>query len=95
MIINRIGPLSFAKLSAMLYAILGLVLGGIFSLVALVGGFASDTAGAAGVGGIIGVGAVIVFPILYGLMGFVMTLIGAWLYNVAAGVVGGVEVDIQ
>ena len=41
-----------------------------------------------------GVGAVIVFPILYGLMGFVATLIAAWLYNVAAGVVGGVEVDV-
>ena len=95
MIIRRIGPLSFARLSGMLYAIVGLVLGGIFSLVALAGGFASDTAGAAGVGAIIGVAAVVVFPILYGLLGFVMTLIAAWLYNVAAGVVGGVEVDIQ
>lgn len=95
MIIKRIGPLSFAKLSAMLYAILGLLLGGIFSLIALAGGFASETTGAAGVGAIIGVGAVIIFPILYGLMGFLTTLVGAWLYNVAAGVVGGVEVDIQ
>ena len=95
MIIRRIGPLSFARLSGMLYAIVGLVLGGIFSLVALAGGFASDTAGAAGVVAIIGVAAVVVFPILYGLLGFVMTLIAAWLYNVAAGVVGGVEVDIQ
>lgn len=95
MIIKRVGPLSFAKLSGILYAIVGLVLGGIFSLVALAGEFASDTAGAAGVGAMIGVGAVIAFPILYGLMGFVMMLICAWLYNVAAGFVGGVEVDIQ
>jgi uncharacterized membrane protein len=95
MIIKRIGPLSFAKLSAMLYAIMGLIVGGIFSFTTMVGGFASEAAGAAGVGAIIGVGAVIVFPILYGFMGFVVTLVGAWLYNVAAGVVGGVEVDIQ
>lgn len=95
MIIRRVGPLSFARLSGMLYAILGLVFGGIFSLTALAGGFASITDGGAGVGAIVGVGAVVVFPILYGLMGFVVTLIGAWLYNVAAGVVGGVEVDIQ
>lgn len=95
MIIRRIGPLSFARISGFLYAIIGLVLGGIFSLVAMVGGFASDTAEAAGVGAVIGVAAVVVFPILYGLMGFVATLIAAWLYNVAAGVVGGVEVDIQ
>lgn len=95
MIINRIGPLSIAKLSGLLYAIFGLVFGGIFSLIAMAGGFASDTAGAAGIGAIMGVGAVIVFPIFYGVLGFVSTLVGAWLYNVAAGVVGGVEVDIQ
>jgi hypothetical protein len=95
MIITRIGPLSFAKLSGLLYAIFGLVFGGIFSVIAMAGGFASDTAGAAGIGALIGVGAVVVFPIFYGLMGFVTTLVGAWLYNVVAGVVGGVEVDIQ
>ena len=95
MIINRIGPLSIAKLSGLLYAIFGLVFGGIFSLIAMAGGFASDTAGAAGIGAIMGVGAVVVFPIFYGLLGFVTTLVGAWLYNLAAGVVGGVEVDVQ
>ena len=95
MIIKRVGPLSIAKLSAVLYAGIGLVLGGVFSLIAMAGGFASETDGAAGIGALIGVGAVIVFPILYGLMGFVAMLVTAWLYNVAAGVVGGVEVDIQ
>ena len=95
MIIKRIGPLSCAKLSGLLYAVIGLVIGGVFSMAAMAGAFASETAGAAGIGAIMGVGAVIVFPILYGLMGFVATLIAAWLYNVAAGIVGGVEVDIQ
>ena len=95
MIIKRIGPLSCAKLSGLLYAVIGLLIGGVFSMAAMAGAFASETAGAAGIGAIIGVGAVIVFPILYGLMGFVATLIAAWLYNVAAGIVGGVEVDMQ
>ena len=95
MIIKRIGPLSCAKLSGLLYAVIGLLIGGVFSMAAMAGAFASETAGAAGIGAIMGVGAVIAFPILYGLMGFVATLIAAWLYNVAAGIVGGVEVDIQ
>lgn len=95
MIVKRVGPLSCAKLSAFLYAIIGLLLGGIFSLVAMAGGFASEEADLAGIGAIMGVGAVIVFPIVYGLMGFVATLVAAWLYNVAAGIVGGVELDIQ
>jgi hypothetical protein len=95
MIINRIGPLSFAKLSAVLYAMMGLVVGGIFSLVAFVGGFASDTEGPTAFGGMISAAAIVVFPFLYGAMGFVVTLVGAWLYNLAAGIVGGVEVDIR
>jgi hypothetical protein len=95
MIIKRVGPVSFAKVSGFLYALIGLIVGGILSLVALAGGFTSEAAGAAGLGAIIGVGAVIVLPIMYGLMGFVATLIAAWLYNLAAGLVGGVEVDIQ
>ena len=95
MIIKRIGPMSIARLTGMLYAVMGLVIGGIISLVALAGGFASDSEGAAAFGGLIGVAAVVVLPICYGLLGFVATLIAAWLYNVAAGVVGGIEVDIS
>jgi hypothetical protein len=95
MIIKRVGPLSCAKISAVLYAVIGLVMGGVFSLVGVAGGFASETAGAAGVGAIIGVAAIVVFPIFYGLMGFVFTLFAAWLYNFAADFVGGVEIDVQ
>ena len=94
MIIRRIGPMSIARLSGLLYAVMGLIFGGIISLVALAGGFGSDDHAAA-FGGFIGVAAVLVLPICYGLLGFVATLIAAWLYNVAAGVVGGIEVDIS
>ena len=97
MIIRRIEPMSIARLSGMLYAAMGLVFGGIISLIALAGGFGfgSDPQGSAAFGGLMGVAAVLVLPICYGLLGFVATLIAAWLYNVAADVVGGVEVDIS
>ena len=95
MIIRRIGPMSVARLSGMLYAVMGLIFGGIISLIAMAGGFGSDSEGAAAFGGFMGVAAVLVLPICYGLLGFVGTLIAAWLYNVAADVVGGIEVDIQ
>ena len=42
-----------------------------------------------------GIAAIIVFPILYACIGFVMTLIMAALYNLVAGMVGGVEIDVQ
>jgi hypothetical protein len=42
-----------------------------------------------------GVAAVVVFPVLYAVLGFVVTLLTAWLYNVVAGAVGGIELDLR
>ncbi len=95
MVIKRVGPLSCAKLSGTLYALIGLLIGGIVSMIAMAGGAASDNTFGQGMGAALGVGAIVLFPILYGLMGFVATLIGAWLYNIVAGMVGGIEIDVQ
>jgi hypothetical protein len=95
MVIKRIGPMSCARITGTLYAAMGLVIGAIFSLVALAGGFASDNSDAAGLATMVGVGAIVIFPILYGCIGFVATIIGVWLYNVMAGLVGGIEMDVQ
>ena len=43
---------------------------------------------------IIGIGAVILFPAFYAIVGFIITLVGAWLYNITASLVGGIEVDL-
>ncbi len=95
MVIRRVGPLSCAKITGTLYAILGVAIGAIISLVSLAGGFASGKPGGAAFGALFGAGAIVVFPILYGGVGFVMTLIAAALYNGIAGLVGGVEIDVQ
>jgi hypothetical protein len=95
MVIKRVGPMSCARIAGTLYAILGLLVGAVFSLVAVAGGFGSDNSERGALGAIIGVGSVIVFPICYGAIGFVVSLIGAWLYNALAGMVGGIQLDIQ
>jgi len=95
MVIKSIRPLSLAKLSALLYAVLGLLVGAVFSVLAMVGGFASDSSHGSGIAAAMGIGGVIFFPILYGTMGFVASLVGAWLYNIAAGIMGGIELDVQ
>jgi len=97
MVINRVGPISVAKVAGLLYAILGLLFGAIFSVISLAGGLAgfSDEPDAAIAGVIFGVGAVIVLPILYGAMGFLMTALMAALYNLTARIVGGVEIDVS
>jgi hypothetical protein len=95
MVIRRIGPLSCAKIAGTLYAVIGLIVGGIVSLIAIAGGFGPNTEGSRAIGAMIGTASIIVLPIMYGCLGFVGTLIVAALYNVLASAVGGVEVDLQ
>ena len=97
MIVKRVAPVSFAKVAGILYAILGLCIGALFTIAALLGAFAlgrSDSP-VPGFGMLFGVGAIIILPIFYGALTFVFALIGATLYNAVAGWVGGVEMDLQ
>ena len=95
MVIRRIGPMSCARISGTLYAVTGLILGAIFSLVSMAGGFSAESSEEAGFAAVFGVAAIMILPLLYGGLGFVGTLIAAWLYNILAGVVGGIELDLQ
>lgn len=95
MVIKRIGPLSCAKIVGTLHLFLGLVVGGAISLIAVAGGFGTDAPEIAGIGAIIGLGSIVFFPVLYGCIGFVTALVGAWLYNLMSGFVGGVQMDVQ
>ena len=90
MIITRIEPMSAAKLAGTIYAVLGLIVGLCFSLLSFMGGLASQF-GAAGV--MFGAGAVIILPIFYGVLGFIVTFVGVSIYNFAAKRVGGVEIQ--
>jgi hypothetical protein len=95
MTINRVGPLSCAKIAAALYAVIGLIAGIFVSLAAMAGAFAANEEAAGAMGLIFGVGSIVVLPIFYGCIGFVGTLILAAVYNALASAVGGVEVDIS
>jgi hypothetical protein len=95
MVIERIGPLSCAKLSGTLDAAIGLIFGAIFSMIALAGGMAANSSNGAGMAAWFGVGAIIIFPVCYGRIGFVGTLVAAALYNVRANVVGGIQMDVE
>jgi hypothetical protein len=72
---------------------LGLVVGLMFAALSLLGGPPTARATGPGFGAVFGVAAIIIMPILYGCIGFVMTLILAAVYNWAAGVVGGIEIQ--
>ena len=96
MIVRKINPMSCGKMMGALYAIIGLIAGVIFATAALMGAsFAPTDSGHSFVGVMFGVGAIILLPLCYGLFGFISGLIVPFIYNIIAGIVGGVEVDVQ
>ena len=94
MVIKRVAPLPLAKVSGALYALMGLIFGACISLISIAGSaFMPKESG--GMGMLFGVGAIVALPIFYGILGFIFSLIGAFLYNLVAGWVGGIEIDVQ
>jgi hypothetical protein len=97
--IKRIGPLSAAKIGGVLYACLGLIIGACVSVVMMAIGsaaaFREDQPGGAFLGMLFGAGAIVMMPIFYGVFGAIMLAISAALYNLAAKVAGGIEIDVQ
>ena len=89
MVIRRVGALSCAKVAGLLYLILGFVFGACISLFAMTGLAGSDNP----MGFFFGGAAIVALPIFYGFFGFLGTLVMAALFNLVAGLTGGVEVD--
>jgi hypothetical protein len=95
-VVRRIGVISLAKIQGVLYALLGLLYGAVFSLIAMMGAAFMNAAGSSSsnaFGMLFGVGSIIIFPIFFGIFGFIAGLIIGALYNLVAGMVGGLELD--
>lgn len=95
MIIKRIGIGSAAKMYGAMTAAMGLLFGIILAVIYMVGGSLSEDASVGVFGMAMGVGAVIALPIVYGCMGLVVGALGALLYNLFAGMVGGLKVETE
>lgn len=95
MVLRRIDPISAGKISGAIYVIMGLIVGAIFSLISLLGVAAAGTRDAGMLGALFGVGAIVIFPLFYGVLGFIVTVISAAIYNLVAGWVGGVVVELD
>jgi hypothetical protein len=97
MVVKRLGVWSVARIYGTLSGAFGLIAGVCLALFSMVGaGLAAQSGGApAFLGPLLGVGAIVFLPLLYGVMGLVIGALSAALYNVFAGMVGGVELDIQ
>lgn len=83
--IRRVSIGQTAKVVGVLYALLGLVFVPFFLIVAAV---APEQAG-------FGFGFALVVPVFYGVLGFIFTAITCALYNWVAGMMGGIEVQLE
>jgi hypothetical protein len=99
-VIKRVDVGSAFKVGLVVYAFLGLFIGLIVAGFSFIAGSLGSLAGggivgprAFGVG--FGFGSIIIFPILYGVIGGVVLAIVAALYNLAAGWVGGLRIETE
>ena len=93
-VLKRIGPASAFKIGLASYAFLGLIAGVFCSLIVLTGASFAPHAHMP-FAPAFGLFAVILCPIVYGIVGGIAAVIGALIYNLASGWVGGVEVEIS
>ena len=90
-VLKRIGVLSAAKLEGLLMVIFGLIMGIIF---AVFGAAGATLSGFGAFGASVGILAIIIMPIFYGIIGFIGGAVGAFLYNLIAGWIGGIELEL-
>jgi transmembrane protein DUF3566 len=83
--IRRFGVGQTAKVAGALYALMGLVFVPIVLIASLI---SPDKSG-------VGPGFALALPIIYGVLGFIFTAIGCAIYNFVAGLVGGIEVELD
>jgi hypothetical protein len=93
--VRRIGPGSAFKVGLVLYGIMGLLIGIIFAAVSMLGGALAPPAETGMFRMFFGAGAIVLLPICYGVIGGISGALGAVIYNLGAGWVGGLEVDIS
>lgn len=99
--IRKLGILSVAKIYAVMFLVMSLLISIPYGLMIIIFGAAmlgtGEQAGFAAGGGsiIIGLLVMIGVPIFYSIMGFIGGIIGALLYNLFAGLVGGIEIEVE
>ena len=99
--INKLGVLSVAKMYALVMLAVSLIFCIPFGLVMMVSSASMIGSREAGVGALGGGGFIagllfmIGVPIFYAVIGFIFGAIGAFIYNIFAGIVGGVEIEVE
>jgi hypothetical protein len=97
--IKRIVPLSAGKLAAVIYGAMGIILGFPIALATVLPAIVHARETGNGISTplvcVIMLGVLIVVPVFYALLGFIIGFIGAAIYNVVAGWLGGLQFEVE
>ncbi len=93
--IEKIGVSSAAKIYGLTLGILGFVIGIFYALfLSAFSGLLGNSFPISSAGGL-GIVMVISFPIIYGILGFVIGALGSVIYNFVASKIGGLEIQLS
>lgn len=99
--IRKLGILSVAKIYAVMMLVMSLLISIPYGLMimifgaAVLGSGARDGAMAGGGAIIMGLLVMIGLPIFYAIIGFIGGALAALVYNIFAGMVGGIEIEVE
>jgi hypothetical protein len=91
--IRRMGAMQMAKTLGALYLLLGLIIG--VPLMFFMSTFAKTQPGLPSYWNGLGITTIILIPVIYGVCGFIAGLLIAALYNVVAGLTGGIAIELE
>jgi hypothetical protein len=100
--LKRVAPLQAGKMLAAFYGLISLIFIPFMLVFMGVASVAAKSAGGAGAGATpfamflgMGVGMIVVFPLIYTVMGFLAGVISAFIYNLLAKWIGGFEMEFE
>jgi hypothetical protein len=100
--ITKVGILSLAKFQTILGALIGLLCGLIYSFGGLLvdtlvtlGWYATDETPGLSYGTVLAFGALVGMPLIFATAGFVLGLVGAFLFNIYTSVFGGIDLKFE
>ena len=95
MVVRKVGVWSVARMYGALSGGMGLIFGLGLAVASLVGFSLAEGDEPVLIATAMGVGAVVILPLFYGVLGICVGAVGAFLYNLLAGVVGGVTIEVE
>jgi hypothetical protein len=93
--IKSVGVLSVAKMMGAIYAAIGLILLPVFLVMGVASSVVPNQEGRNPFGLVFGVAFGLFAPVIYGVMGFVFGALSAFVYNLVAKWLGGIEFQVQ